>query len=66
MNNGPENVIPEKWINLEDIATHQSVSKDTVWTWDKDGKLPLYSAGKRYKFKIAEVDKWVHEGKIKD
>ena len=56
MSNEPENVIPEKWVNLEDIAAHLSVSEDTVRTWVKEGKLPFYRAGKRYKFKISEVD----------
>ena len=38
---------PEKWVNLEDIAEHLSVSTDTVRTWIKNGKLPFYRAGKR-------------------
>ena len=29
-------------------------------------KLPFYKAGKRYKFKISEVDEWVRTGKIKE
>jgi len=66
MSNEPENTVPEKWVNLEDIAIHLSLSKDTVRTWVKEGKLPFYRAGKRYKFKISEVDKWVREGKIKE
>lgn len=66
MGNEPENVTPEKWVNLEDIADHLSVSEDTVRTWVKEGKLPFYRAGKRYKFKISEVDEWVREGKIKE
>ena len=54
----------EKWVNIEDVAEHLSVSLDTVRTWLKDGKLPSYKAGKRYKFKLSEVDQWVKEGKI--
>ena len=42
----------EKWVNLEDVAEHLSISQDTVRTWIKEGKLPVYRAGKRYKFKI--------------
>lgn len=57
---------PEKWVNLEDIAEHLSVSTDTVRNWIKDGKLPFYRAGKRYKFKISEVDEWLRNGKITD
>lgn len=56
----------EKWVNLEDIAEHLSLSQDTVRTWIKEGKLPAYKAGKRYKFKISEVDEWVRTGRIKD
>ena len=66
MNNIPESTTPEKWVNLEDIAIHLSVSEDTVRTWIKSGKLPFSRAGKRYKFKISEVDEWVRQGKIKD
>ena len=56
----------EKWVNLEDVAEHLSLSQDTVRTWIKEGKLPAYKAGKRYKFKISEVDDWVRTGRIKD
>lgn len=56
----------EKWVNLEDIAEHLSVSKDTIRAWMKEGKLPVYRAGKRYKFKISEVDEWVRQGRIQE
>jgi uncharacterized protein YjcR len=36
--------MPEKWVNLEDIAEHLSVSTDTVRNWIKDGKLPFYQS----------------------
>lgn len=66
MNNEPETIMPEKWVNLEDIAIHLSMSEDTVRTWIKEGKLPFYRVGKRYKFKISEVDDWIRAGKIKE
>lgn len=56
----------EKWVNLEDISEHLSVSKDTIRAWMKEGKLPVYRAGKRYKFKISEVDAWVRQGRIQE
>ncbi len=59
-----EEMAVEKWVNLEDVAKHLSVSTDTIRVWIKDGKLPFYRAGKRYKFKISEIDEWVKEGKI--
>jgi excisionase family DNA binding protein len=65
MRNEPENVMPEKWVNLEDIAIHLSMSEDTVRTWIKEGKLPFCRVGKRYKFKISEVDEWIRTGRLK-
>ena len=56
----------EKWVNLEDIADHLSVSTDTVRNWIKSGKIPYYRAGKRYKFRISEVDEWLKSGKMND
>lgn len=56
----------EKWVNLEDIADHLSVSADTVRNWIKSGKIPYYRAGKRYKFRISEVDEWLKSGKMED
>lgn len=52
--------------NIPQVAEHLSLSQDTVRSWIKEGKLPVYKAGKRYKFKISEVDEWVREGKIKE
>ena len=66
MSNENENIINEKWVNLEDIAEYLSVSKDTVRTCMREGKLPINKAGKRYKFKISEVDEWVRDGRIKE
>ena len=60
----------EKWVNLEDVAEHLMTSiivlMCKIRTWIKEGKLPVYRAGKRYKFKISEVDEWVRKGKIQD
>lgn len=56
----------EKWVNLENVAEHLSVSHDTVHSWIRNGKLPFCRAGKRYKFKLSEIDEWVRKGKISE
>ena len=66
MSNEYEEMNVEKWVNLEDVAVHLSLSQDTVRKWIKERNLPFYKAGKRYKFKISEVDEWVRTGKIKE
>jgi len=54
----------EKWVNLEDVASHLSVSKDTIRAWIKKEAIPFTRAGKLYKFRLSEVDEWLREGKI--
>lgn len=54
----------EKWVNLADVAEHLSVSQDTVRNWLKSGKLPIYKAGKQYKFRLSEIDKLLTDGKL--
>ena len=66
MSNDTNNATPEKWVNLEAIADHLSVSSDTIRTWIRKGTIPYYRAGKQYKFKISEVDEWVREGRSKE
>jgi excisionase family DNA binding protein len=55
---------PEKWVNIEDVAEHLSLSKDTVRNWMKEGRLPQYKVGKMYKFKLSEIDELVRAGKL--
>ena len=55
----------EKWVNLEYVAKYLSISQDTVRTWIKEGKLPYYRAGKRYKFKIWRGYYWCDISNIK-
>ena len=57
-------VFEDKWFNVEDIAEYLSIKPDTARQWVREGKLPAYKAGKRYKLKLSEVDEWVRSGRI--
>ena len=54
---------PEKWSSLEEIADHLGVSKDTIRNWIKKEAKPYKKIGRKYKFKISEVDAWVESRK---
>lgn len=53
----------EKWVNLEEIAEHTGLSKDTIRNYIKRNVIPYYRIGKQYKFKISEIDSWIESGK---
>ena len=56
----------ERWYNLEEIANHLGVSKDTIRSYIKKGTIPFYKVGRQYKFKLSEVDVWVESGQSAD
>ncbi|WP_431890612.1 helix-turn-helix domain-containing protein [Cellulosimicrobium funkei] len=52
----------EPWVSVESIAEHLGVSKDTVYTWITDKRLPAHRVGRLWKFQASEVDEWVRSG----
>lgn len=56
----------ERWVSLEDIATHLDICKDTIRAWIKKGTIPYHKIGRQYKFRVSEVDAWVESGRSAD
>jgi len=52
----------ERWLGVEEIATHLGVSKETVYRWLERGKIPAHRLGRLWRFHKAEVDDWVKRG----
>lgn len=51
----------ERWVGVEDVATHLGVAKDSVYRWiDKKG-LPAHRVGRLFRFKLSEIDEWVRQ-----
>lgn len=52
----------ERWLSVEEIATHLGISKETIYRWLYRGKIPSHRVGRLWKFKASEVDAWVVGG----
>ena len=50
----------ERWVSMEEICNHLGASRDTVKKMVKLQKLPAYKFDRKWKFKISEVDEWMH------
>jgi len=49
----------ERWVDVEAVASHLGVTKDTIYRWiDKKG-FPAHRAGRLLRFKLSEIDDWV-------
>ncbi len=57
---------PERWLSVEEIATHLGVSKETIYRWVDKKKIPAHKVGRQWKFKVSEVDSWVTTGGATD
>lgn len=52
----------ERWLSVEEIATHLGISKETVYRWLEREKIPAHRVGRLWKFKASEVDQWIKNG----
>lgn len=58
-----EDMTPEPWVSLEEIAEHLKVSTDTIHRWIRARKIPVHRVGRFWRFRVSEVDAWVLAGK---
>lgn len=55
-----------KWVTLKEIQAYLGVGRETILQWIAKRNMPAYKMGKLWKFKISEVDAWVHSGEADD
>jgi excisionase family DNA binding protein len=56
----------EKWSSMEIITDYLGVSRETVLQWISSRNMPAHKVGRLWKFKISEVDEWIHSGGAAD
>ena len=52
----------DPWLSADDIAVHLGVTKDTVYVWIAEKRMPAHKVGRLWKFQASEVDEWVRSG----
>ena len=50
----------EKWVSMEDICVHLNASRDTGKKMIRTQNMPAYKFDRKWKFKVSEVDAWMH------
>lgn len=53
----------ERWVTVDDVATHLGVTRDSIYRWMTRKGLPAHQVGRRWRFRLSEVDEWVQSGK---
>jgi excisionase family DNA binding protein len=52
----------DRWLSVDEIAAHLGIKRETVYPWITNKNMPAHKVGRLWKFKKAEVDKWVRTG----
>ncbi len=55
-------IAEERWVDVEAVADHLGVTKDTVYRWIDKKDLPAHRVGRLLRFKLSEIDDWVRLG----
>ena len=59
-------MMDERWLSMKEISEYLGVTRETIYKWIEDRKMPGHRMGKFWKFKRDEVDVWVKSGKAGD
>lgn len=52
----------ERWVTIDDVTTHLGVTRDSIYRWMSSKGLPAHQVGRRWRFRLSEVDEWVRSG----
>jgi excisionase family DNA binding protein len=52
-------MVEERWVDVDEVAGHLQVTKDSVYRWTESKGFPAHRVGRLFRFKLSEVDKWV-------
>jgi len=56
----------EGWVDIEEVAAHLRVAKESIYRWIESKGLPAHRVGRLLRFKLSEVDDWVRKGGDKE
>ncbi len=57
------NMITEQYYSIEEVAKMLKVAYLTVSRWIRNGQLKSYKAGKQYRIKLIDLDKFLERKK---
>lgn len=58
--------IPDRYSSMPEIMEYLGISRDTALWWIATKNMPAHKVGKKWKFKVSEIDEWVYSGKAEE
>lgn len=58
--------IEDRYYSMPEIMKYLGISRDTALRWIATKNMPAHKVGKKWKFKISEIDEWVNSGQAEE
>lgn len=58
--------IEDRYYSMPEIMKYLGISRDTALRWIATKDMPAHKVGKKWKFKVSEIDEWVQSGKAEE
>lgn len=58
--------IEDRYCSMPEIMKYLGISRDTALRWIATKDMPAHKVGKKWKFKVSEIDEWVNSGKAEE
>jgi len=56
----------ERWQTVDEICKYLNATNETIYKWIESRSMPGHKVGRRWMFKMEEVDAWVRSGGAAD
>ncbi|MBI5747017.1 MAG: helix-turn-helix domain-containing protein [Nitrospirae bacterium] len=47
-----------RWMKVKEVAAYLQISKDLIYKWAQQGKIPVSKIGNQWRFNREEVEEW--------
>ncbi len=58
--------INDRYYSMSEICKYLGISRDSALKWIAKKGMPAHKVGKKWKFKISEIDEWVRKGQAEE
>jgi excisionase family DNA binding protein len=51
----------KRFITLDELSIYLSLSKNTIYSWVNQGKIPYHKVSRLLRFDLIKIDEWMKE-----
>ena len=56
----------DRYYSMPEICKYLGISRDSALKWIANKGMPAHKVGKKWKFRLSEIDAWVNSGQAEE